>query len=54
MLVQLEIFVAHFLKGREALRCDFFFLLSQGVVYQVLDVVPSDIVRVKAATPHIL
>ena len=40
MFVQFEVFMAHFLKGREALCCDFFLLLSQGVVYQVLEAVP--------------
>ena len=39
MLVQLEILVTHLFKGREALCCDLFLLLSQGIVYQVLEVV---------------
>lgn len=50
MLVQLEIFVAHSLKGREALCCDLFLLLSQGVVYQMLEAVTLDLFQSELTT----
>ena len=47
VLVQLETFVTHLLKCPEASCSDFFLLLSEGVVYQVLGAVSLDLVQVE-------
>jgi hypothetical protein len=54
MLVQLETFVTHLLKCLEALCRNFFLLLSEGVVYQVLKVVPLGFLRAKLIIRHTL
>jgi len=50
VFIQLEIFVTHLFKGRKALCCDLFLLLSQGIVYQVLKVVLSVPVQSESVT----
>jgi hypothetical protein len=42
VLVQLETFVAHLLKCSKAPCRNFFLLLAEGIVYQVLEAVPLE------------